>query len=225
MKKYIILLALFSSSFFSFSQNTPPSNAEMTIRADTNYLNLKNGVLLVRLSNPQKKIAALRKYGYFEEANNSQMIQDNENKEIIKSFKDEFTFCKSYFFFSEHSNLVRAKDFSKPIFLDDKLNIDPSIKLTNEAFLIAEFGNVKKDPASYKDFYVSDSDNGYKKSPTYWGGPDLHFSALTMMSDQFIQLRRPFPRYARTFSSLGILKRSVKNTVIRLNKKLIKFGN
>jgi hypothetical protein len=70
MKKYIILLLLLSCTFFSYAQNTPPSNAEMRLRADTNYLNLVNGVLLVRLSNPQKKIAALRKYGYAEEANN-----------------------------------------------------------------------------------------------------------------------------------------------------------
>lgn len=225
MKKYIILLLLLSCTFFSYAQNTPPSNAEMRLRADTNYLNLVNGVLLVRLSNPQKKIAALRKYGYAEEANNIQIQQDNENKEIIKSFKDEFSFCKTYFFFSEHSNNVRAKDFSEPIFLDENLNIDPAIRLTKNNFLIAEFGHVTKDPASYKDFYAKDNKDGYTRHTTYWGGPDLHFGALRMMSDQFVQLRRPFPRYVRTFNSLGILKRSVKKTVLLFNKKLNDYAH
>ena len=225
MKKYTILLLLLSCTFFSYSQNTPPSNAEMRLRADTNYLNLVNGVLLVRLSNPQRKIAALRKYGYAEEANNIQIQQDNENKEIIKSFKDEFSFCKTYFFFSEHSNNVRAKDFSEPIFLDENLNIDPAIRLTKNNFLIAEFGHVTKDPESYKDFYATDNKDGYNRQTTYWGGPDLHFGALRMMSDQFVQLRRPFPRYVRTFNSLGILKRSVKKTVLLFNKKLNDYAH
>ena len=225
MKKYIILLALLSCSFFSFSQNTPPSNLEMRMRANRQYVELLDGALLVRLSNPQKKIAALRKYGYSEEANNAQLQQDNENKEIIKSFKDEFTICKSYFFFSEHSNLVRAKDFSEPIFLDVDLNIDPSILLTSDIFLIAEFGHVMQDTPVYVDSRITDFEDGYNLRTSYWAGPDLHFGALTMMSDQFVQLRRPFPRYARTFNSLGFLKRSIRKTVRRLNKKLMKFGN
>mgnify|MGYP003385252337 CR=1 FL=1 len=223
MKIYIILFVFLSGSFFVFAQDRPPSNFEMRIRANGQYVELLDGALLVRLKNPQNKIAALRKYGYSEAANKVQIEQDNKNKEIIKSFKDEFTFCKFYFFFSENSNLVRAKDFSKPIFLDENLKVDPSILFTTETFLTAEFGHVMQDTAAYVDSRITDYEDGYNLRASYWAGPDLHFGALTMMSDQFVQLRRPFPRFARTFSSLGFLKRSIKKTVKRLNKKLFKF--
>lgn len=120
---------------------------------------------------------------------------------------------------------MRAKDFSESIFLDVDLNIDPSILLPTDRFLIAEFGHVMQDTAAYVDSRITDFEDGYNLRTSYWAGPDLHFGALTMMSDQFVQLRRPFPRYARTFNSLGFLKRSIRKTVRRLNKKLFKLGN
>ena len=210
--------------FISFAQKTPPSNEELRQRANQSFVVLKENVLLVRLKSNTKKINALKEYGYSLESNEFKLSQQLKNKEIIRSFKEEFTFCDTYFFFSEHSNLVRAKDFSEPFFLDDNLKIDPSISVPTDSFLIAEFGHVMPDPGPYKDFYIMDYEDGFSKRSSYWAGPDLHFGALIVMNDQFVQIRHPFPRYARTFGSLPFLKRSIVKTVARLNKKLFKYG-
>ena len=223
MKKYSLFLIMMVLPFLSFAQNTPPSNEELRQRANHSFVVLKENVLLVRLKSNIKKINALKEYGYVVEAKEFQNIQDVENKEIVKSFKEKFNFCDTYFFFSENSNLVRAKDFSEPIFLDDNLKIDPSISIPTDSFLIAEFGHVMPDPGPYKDFYILDNEDGFNKRTSYWAGPDFHFGALIVMNDQFVQMRRPFPRYARTFASLPFLKRSIVKTVVRLNKKLFKY--
>jgi len=223
MKKYSLFLIMMALPFFSFAQKTPPSNEELRQRANHSFVILKENVLLVRLKSNLKKINALKEYGYNVEAKEFQYSQNEKNKEIIKSFKEEFTFCDTYFFFSEHSNLVRAKDFSQPFFLDDNLKIDPSVSVPTDSFLIAEFGHVMSDPGPYKDFYIMDYEDGFNKRTSYWAGPDLHFGALIVMNDQFVQIRRPFPRYARTFASLPFLKRSIVKTVARLNKKLFNY--
>ena len=223
MKKHSLFLIILVLPFLSFAQNTPPSNEELRQRANHSFVVLKENVLLVRLKSNIKKINALKEYGYVVESKEFQNLKDVENREIVKSFKDEFSFCDTYFFFSENSNLVRAKDFSEPIFLDENLKIDPSVVLPTDSFLIAEFGHVMSDPGPYKDFYISDPEDGFNKRTSYWAGPNLRFGALIIMNNQFVQIRRPFPRYARTFDSLPFLKRSIVNTVARLNKKLFKY--
>ena len=223
MKKHSLFLIIMVLPFLSFAQNTPPSNEELRQRANHSFVVLKENVLLVRLKSNIKKINALKEYGYDIKAKEFQNNQDVENKKIIKSFKDEFSFCDTYFFFSENSNLVRAKDFSEPIFLDGNLEVDPSVVLPTDSFLIAEFGHVMSDPGPYKDFYISDSEDGFNKRTSYWAGPNLRFGALIVMNDQFVQIRRPFPRYARTFASFPFFKRSIVNTVARLNTKLFKY--
>jgi hypothetical protein len=52
----------------------------------------------------------------------------------------------------------------------------------------------------------------------------MGFGALVIKSDQFIQLKKPFPYYVRTFDSLPI-KRSPKTVVKKMNKKLHRFYN
>ena len=223
MKKYSLFLIILILPFFSFAQNTPPSNEELRQRANHSFLVLKENVLLVRLKSNTKKINALKEYGYNVEAKEFKLSQEVKNTEIIKSFKEEFTFCDTYFFFSEHSNLVRAKDFSEPFFLDANLKIDPSISVPTDSFLIAEFGHVMSDPVPYKDSYILVNEDGSYKRTSSWAGRDVHFGALIVMNDQFVQIRRPFPRYVRTFDSLPFLKKPIVKTVARLNKKLFKY--
>ena len=213
MKKHPILLILLAISFFSFAQNRPPSNKELRQKANHSYVVLKENVLLVRLKNNLKKINALKEYGYNLEATDFQYNQNEENKQIIKSFKEEFTFCDTYFFFSEHSNLVRAKVFTEPFFLDDNLKVDTSLSVTTDSFLIAEFAHI-----------VSNHEDGLNKRNSYWARPNMRFGALIVMNNQFVQIRRPFPRYSRTFASLPFFKRPIHKTVARLNKKLFKYG-
>jgi len=186
------------NSLFSVAQNNSPTNLELSVFADSCFNELVEGVLLVRLKSNTRKISKMNSYGYTQQATNLQFKQDKENREIINSFKDHYTFSKAYFFFSEYSNDVRAKDFSSAFFLDANLQIDTSIVLATSKFLTAEFGNIQRDQS----------------------GLGMYFGALRMMNAQFEQLRRPFPRYVRTFDSLPLFKRSTGKTVIKLNQKL-----
>lgn len=225
MNKYFLLIALSVISLVVSAQNTPPRNYETRFKAFDNFFKLNEGALLVRLKSNQRKIDALKKYGHTDEAMVVKMKQDMENKEIILSFKNEFTFCETYFFYSENSNQVREKDFSKPIFVNENLEIDPSIEFSYEEFLTAEFGSVRQDETPYLDNYILHKDSaGVRYVPTYWSRPRVNFSALVMMTDKFVQLRRPFPRYVRTFASIPFLKRATHKTVTRLNLKLLNYA-
>ena len=206
--------------FLSVAQDNPPTNLELRVFADSCMTELAEGVLLVRLKSNARKINKMNEYGYTQQAAVIQNEQDQENKDIISAFYDHYTFSKVYFFYSEYSNNVRAKDFSEPFFLDENLQVDTSIVLPTSKFLTAEFGNVQRNESAYDDFYISNAEKKSERTPSYWAGPDLHFGALRMMTSQFHQLRRPFPRYVRTFDSISLFKRSTPKTVIKLNEKL-----
>ncbi|WP_027420085.1 hypothetical protein [Crocinitomix catalasitica] len=149
--------------------------------------------------------------------------QADLNKKIVEAFQNNFDFCPTYFFFSDYSSSIRKGDFNNVEFLNEKLLPDTTILLSNRSFLIAEFGRIEQDTAKYFDgYYYTSGDNGLERKTSYYGGPNMRFGALVIKNDQFMQLRRPFPYYVRTFDSLPI-KRSPKNVVKRMNKKLQRF--
>lgn len=224
MKKYFLLLVFITSSLSSIAQNVPPSNFQLRLVANESIDKLRRGALLVRLKSNQRKIDALKKYGYEEQAKAVMLEQENKNKEIIHSFKNEFYFCETYFFYSEHSKSVKDKDFSTPIFLNENLEIDSTIEFSSNEFLIAEFGNIKQENIPYTAHNALRRDStGVKLVPTYCSQPNFGFGALIVMNDEFVQLRRPFPRYVRTFATIPFLKRSIRTVVSKLNVKLLTY--
>ena len=223
--KYIclLILSLFLLSNNSYSQSTPLSNKEKQEISNYYFNKLSNGALLVRLRSNKRKINSLKERGYIDEARRVEMNQNHYNREIISAFTNEMTFCDTYFFYSDQSNNVRKKDFSEPFFLDSNLVIDESIEFSFDDFLIAEFGNVAQDTASYKDFYITTGQNGKTKKSSYWGGPNFHFGALVVMTDDFVQLRKPFPSFVRTFDSIPLFRSTTFKVVARLNDKFLRF--
>ena len=184
---------------------------------------LHNGVLLVRLKTKKPSIDALRKAGKTKMADQLQMEQEDLNKEIIREFRSEFKFCPTYFFFSEYSPQVRDKRFDKVVFLNSLLQPDSNIKFTGQKFLTAEFGNVEQDTAKFSagQYDINDA-NGYQKKNAQYGSSNMGFGALVIRSDQFIQLKKPFPYYARTLASVAF-RRTTKQVVKLMNKQLTKF--
>ena len=219
----LLILSLFLLSNNSYSQSTPLSNKAKLEVSNYYFSKLSNGALLVRLKSNKRKIDALKDRGYIDEARRVEMNQNHYNKEIISAFTNEMTFCNTYFFYSDQSNNVREKDFSEPFFLDSNLVIDESIEFSFDDFLIAEFGNVAQDTASYKDFYITSGQNGKTKKSSYWAGPNFHFGALVIMTDDFVQLRKPFPSFVRTFDSIPLFRRATFKVVARLNDKFLRF--
>lgn len=221
-----------SSSSKATVQKTSPKGKNigfrklMRILAKEQINQLKDGALLVRLQTKENSIAALRKIGKDKLAGKVETKQRNYNIGIISAFKTNFNFCPTYFFFSDYSQNIIERQVYKVAFLSDSLHEDNSIKFSNQKFLTAEFGTIEQDTIEYFSHrsYESNGNGSLKRVANYHGKPHMGFGALIIKSDQLIQLRRPFKYYARTFDKLPI-KRSLNNTVRRMNKKLNKFYN
>jgi hypothetical protein len=184
---------------------------------------LKNGVLLVRLKTKKKSIDALRKLGKEKQANKLESNQLELNQKIVNAFRNRFNFCPTIFFYSDYSNAVRTKSFNQIFFLNDSLQHDSSITLDQtEYFLIAEFSHIEQDSAKHFDhYYKAQGENGYEQRSQYYGGPNVGFPALVVKTDQFVQLKKPFPYYVKTQEF--VIKRKPDGVVKKLNRKIQRF--
>ena len=197
----------------------PSQRNQNKMRMKEQIKKLKEGVLLVRLQTKENSIIALRKIGRDDLANKTVTKQIDYNLEIISAFRKNFTFCPTYFFFSNYSDSILSKQINGIIFLNDSLKPDPIIKLNNNNFLTAEFGIIEQDTAKYfESYYYYSSGNGLERRSSYYGGPDMRFGVLKIMSEQLIQLKRPFPYYVRTYT-----KRKLSKVVSLMNRKLISY--
>jgi hypothetical protein len=230
MNKILLGLLLLFVSATVLSQEAQPGKKKVSHRKQLRTLSneqinqLKDGALLIRLITKSNSIVALRKLENNKLADRLEKKQAEYNLRIINVFKANFTFCPTYFFPSEYSSNVRERQFDKVLFLNENLLADTSIKFDNKNFLTAEFGAIEQDTAKHFSnySYIRDSTGRLEKVSSYSGGPDMGFGALIIKSDKFIQLKRPFPYYVRTYDSLPI-NRSPNKVVRKMNKKLNKF--
>ncbi len=208
----------------------------------TQIKQLKEGVLLVRLKTAESTINALREVGKNEEADKVKLKQETENKKIINAFKNNFDFCDVRFFFSNNSDKVRLKQFEN-IFLNDSLEVDPSIKLEPDiSFFIAEFGYIGQDTMKYYSHhsYKPGKDYGVEGVLHYYTpSSDINFYALRILDRNFVQLNKPFPYYTRAIYKtvrkhpeqllfippvyLATLTWTYNHTVADLNRKLERY--
>lgn len=219
----LILLAIilcFSCSFRVQAQKKNQTKKERTEIAQSLIKRLHEGVLLVRLSNRQKTIDALIKSGQESRAKEYSEKLKRDNQALVTAFKNYYSFSLVYFFYSDQSKYVWNMDFDKVDFLDDSLKKDPSIKLSEKQYLIAEITNIEPDTTTrYEDTYIVPGESGPETRTKYSGGADLGFEALVVKTENFVQIRDPFPYYVRTFDSLPI-KRKPKTIVKKLNSQL-----
>lgn len=153
--------------------------------------NFKNGMLLVRLQTSSKQINALEERGKTEEAEEIRKDQYQENKETILAFRQIFSFCPVYFFYSDKSEAIRAKELAGVIF-DSELEVLTSTQGLPEYFLTGEFAET----------------------------PNLKIDGLVIMDEQMLPLEAPFPFYQREHTMLGIISLSKGKMVERLNGRL-----
>lgn len=162
---------------------------------------LRDGTLLVRLKTSQNKIDALKSRGYIEKANKIENKLNIENKKIISAFNENFSFCKTAFFYSSSSKNILNGNFDN-IFLDNNLMIDSSIKIDkNKPYFIAEFTTLEQDTAKYFSHYSYDPDGDFnlKKVSNFYKSSDYNIFALVIKDKNFIQLNKPFPYYKKVF--------------------------
>ncbi len=184
---------------------------------------LKNGVLLVRLHSRSKAINALKEIGRNRESDELLDKQTAFNKKTIAAFKTYFTFCPTLFFYSSASDSLLMGLADKIVFLNSDLQPDPSIKINSSSYLVAEFGDVVQDTAKYfSEEYLYRGSNGLEQRSEYYGSPDTGLKGLRVLSDQLVQLKKPFPYYVRSYREFPNTKKVNKN-IIKLNKNLLEY--
>ena len=131
---------MFAQNQEQISSQTAIKNTNLSI-SQTQIIQLKESVLLVRLHTKKASIKALREIGKNYDADIVEKKQFAENIRIIKAFRHYYNFCDVYFFFSEYSNNIINKEFDKVIFINDSLIDDTAINPDLSSFFIAEFSN------------------------------------------------------------------------------------
>ncbi|MBI5540460.1 MAG: hypothetical protein HY951_10410 [Bacteroidia bacterium] len=230
MPKNIILILFLFISISLVGQETPTKKNKISNRKQNRILSkeqinkLKDGALFIRLQTKRNSIEALKEVGKNEKAIKLEKKQSEYNLGILNAFKTNFNFCSVYYFLSDNSINIKDGLFDKVVFLNDSLRADTTIKFDNKYFLIAEFGAIEKDTIQRFSHYSYEPNGNWsvKKVSHYYGGTEMDFGALVIKSEKFIQLKRPFPYYVRTFDTLPI-ERNLNITVRKINKKLKRF--
>lgn len=145
---------------------------------------LKDGALVVRLKTNQTLIDELTKKGDTKTALEKQKEQYAINKNTIHAFKDYFNFCKVYFVSSNFSDSL-LNGARTGFFLDSNLNIDPSIKMNENFYLIAE-----RDYGYNSSIGFVPEDSARKVVET---GNPVREMAIVLKNKYGHQLKGPFP--------------------------------
>lgn len=198
LKNLIIFIALVSTCHSVVSQ-TNSSYKEKNAIAEQHIQNLKEGVLLVRLSTAQPQIQALRRVGRHKEAVALKTRMDSINKSIIRSFKTLYTFSDVMFFTSEQTERVQV-GFWEGAFVNDSLEVDSSIA-----------------PKPGTPLFISYI--GYVNSESTGGS----FRGLVITDIELQYLDKPFPAVIKGYDDIPGLSRIEAEMIILFNKKLNDF--
>jgi hypothetical protein len=218
----VLMILGFSIALDVNAQNTSETSNTMVARG--HIMMLKDGALLVRIQTRSKSIESLKERDMESKAALVEQELREENTEYAKAFAAEFDFAPVYFFRSEDSKMIKEGRLDEVVFLNSDLVPDPFIKLEQDKIYIAEFGTVAPDKSKTREGYRLEKDStGVTQKSVYYGSTNMGFEALVIMDDQFVQLRRPFPYYTRTYSKKGLINRKPKVTVRKMNQKLHQF--
>lgn len=108
-------------------------------KANLNYSAsiLRDGYLLVRLQNSEKKVAALLKAGLFEKTHSAAEEQEEKNRSIMKAFDDAFEASPVYFFYASHTDEVLHGQLEDALIFDGQRRAIDVRQLAGRPFLVA----------------------------------------------------------------------------------------
>mgnify|MGYP000595576825 CR=1 FL=1 len=217
MKRISLIVSILFLSSLSFSAQT---KAEAKAKAKTQINQLKEGTMLVRLSDKSPVIKALEEKGMHKRARLIKMKQIKVNKEIIASFRN-FTFCRVFFFYSSDSELLKKRNFTKLKLYHDIDSLASGVRLDTN-FFVADFGMLSNE-ASSKTKTSQPKQSGISKKKIYKGSNvSTSMRCMYLRDSRLNQLEGPFPFYVR-FHPTPIQNLSYKQVVERMNRQLVKF--
>ena len=219
MKKIILFTLLFSFTTFSFSKD---QKQELKEKAQSQIVQMKQSIILVRLSDKAPVIKALEEKGMEQRAKAVKAKQDAINKEIMLSFS-KFDFCQVYFFYSNDSEFLKNRNFSKVQLYEAPNLLAKGVKLDTN-FFVADYGMLTNEK-ELKNETAQKEKSGVTKQKKYKGSDvNTSIKCMYLRDHNFNQLESPFPFYVR-FHPTPIQSLSYKQLAERMNKQLTKFSN
>jgi len=151
----ILLPFLLLSTFCLFGQH-PVSTIGKKAHLDM----LREGVLLVRLSGQEKKIAAMIERGQKTNAENLKKEQEDKNAKIVKAFQTHYNFCTVYFIKPQDTKAVIKNRSAALTDIVTGVNIDLSqtanIYLTDYSYGHPAEGNERYNRKGFQIFHLED---------------------------------------------------------------------
>ncbi len=166
--------------------------------ATDHIIELREGVLLVRLHSGAGKAQAMERTGLVERAQQFTEAQNRQNEKIRAAFAEGFDYCPVYFFYARHSRYILANDTDGYLF-DAALQPVEPLDLDSVKYLAAEFSRIQP-PAAQS------------------GMP-----ALIVLNDSLQQIAEPFPFFVRT-TFLGEAEKQTKAVRILNNNFIDYYG-
>lgn len=211
LKPITILFVLLSSYSIAQTLDTidfakyKPEDSELAI---SQIMQLKDGALVVRLKDAAKSIAAYEEAGRKNVADRMRKEYAKNNLAMYVAFTTQFKFCPVYFIKTKDTRAFIAG--KRDIFLNDKLQVDTTIKMAQSFYLIAEQGAVMANTPSNTSHY---RDVNKSEPSTY----PIAQNAIFLSDTTLEQLKEPFPFYVvQLFTDYN-------NPVKQLNARLISF--
>lgn len=157
---------------------------------------LKEGALVVRLKTNKILIDELIKQGHADLAQQKQLEQYAINKNTMFAYRENLTFCKVYFIYSNSSDSL-LNGARQNIFLDTNLTVDPHIVMNEKFYLLAERDYAYNSSIGY---VIEDSARTVKEK-----GNAVREMAIVLKNKYGHQLKSPFPYYVKekTFMDAG----------------------
>ena len=155
---------------------------------------LPESAILFRLKTNNHLINYYLENGETEKAHLEKEKQKSYNNQIIRMFEKEWDFCPVYFFYSQHSKEITNKNFQH-VFkgIDQQILNQEELNTLKNNFIVIYFGSTQG---------------------------KLKFDALIISDQNLIQLKKPNPRFVRTYKNLGFLKRNLTKIIKILEKKI-----
>jgi hypothetical protein len=177
------IIALILFSFLCFTGNGQDTLFSNRAMAERQIIQLHDGYLVVRLKTYDKSIAAYRQAGKNKLANKLEIQYRAINLYLMKAFLENYNFSKVLFIKAQDSRKLVSEH--QNIFLNSRLEIDPSIKMDDKPYFLAEYGTLmSNDRVSNNSFVVTHTEESSYPSTS---------AAIFIADTSLTQLKEPFP--------------------------------
>lgn len=195
--KLTIFLIVCSLTAFNQTSLAQTDNQNAKLESRQAIVDLKKGILLVKLYTDSAKIQALHKHYNKKKADAYKAELALKNTDIIKAFESNYTFSRVAYFYSEDQDLIKLGD------------------LKNVKDAAGKSFDIKSSDSNY---FILDSRNVYLESMS------VDQKGYSILKKDFTALERPFPYYVRKRDALPFLRRNDEQMVKLLNEALFEFA-